>query len=159
MMNWKKIAACAAAAMTLACSVTAMSASAAQKYAYRKGDVNGDKKIDIEDALAISDNIVGNRTIKGAKSLGAADVNFDKKIDIVDLIMVNGWITGNAFADADVNGDLIVTVNDVNAILNHINGKKALTKSQMRWADVNNDKVVDIEDCVMITNYYNEYAK
>ena len=159
MINWKKIAACAAAAMTLACSVTAMSASAAQKYAYRKGDVNGDKKINSVDTTAIYNHISGKKTIKDKRGLGAADVNFDGKIDIVDAVLTVNWANGYVYADADVDGDLVVTNKDAIAIVDHLNGDKALNKSQLKWADVNNDKVVDIEDSVMIMNYYNKYAK
>lgn len=161
-MNFKKIAACAAAAMTLVCGATAMSASAAaqKKFAYAKGDINGDGAINITDFVMINAHIKGINAIKTVKGRGAADVNFDNKIDITDLQMINAHIKCfKALADGDVDADGKVTSYDLYAVMDHITGEEALTKCQCTWADVNYDKTVDVTDYVMLRNYYNKFAK
>ena len=121
-MNFKKIAACAAAAFTLVCSATAMSASAAEKmYAFKLGDVNGDKRIDVTDVSMINAHIRGYYPIKTDKGMGAADVNFDGKIDVEDFNAVSDELLGNKpLAHGDVNGDGDIDVEDAVIIISHI---------------------------------------
>jgi hypothetical protein len=52
-----------------------------------KGDVNGDGKVDIVDALFIAQYTVGSRTLS-PNTLVFADVNGDGKVDIVDALFI-----------------------------------------------------------------------
>ena len=53
-----------------------------------KGDVNGDKLIDILDLVILSRYLAELQTLEG-KSLLAADVNSDGFIDILDLVKIS----------------------------------------------------------------------
>ena len=160
MMNWKKIAACAAAAMTLVCSASAMSASAAEKYAYKKGDINGDGMINVTDLVRINAYVKSIKGVSDSRSLGAADVNFDGKINVSDLIKITAYVKEKkSFADGDVNGDGKITKADVNAVANHVKGIKALTNAQKIHADVKADGVINVTDVTRLAAYYNEFAK
>ena len=55
----------------------------------------------------------------------------------------------------DVNHDNKIDIEDVVAIMNHINGISALDDKYIWAADVNDDGVVDIEDTVIINNHIN----
>ena len=161
-MNFKKIAACAAAALTLVCSATAMSASAAEKmYAFKLGDVNGDKRIDVTDVSMINAHIRGYYPIKTDKGMGAADVNFDGKIDVEDFNAVSDELLGKKpLAHGDVNGDGIITKPDVDAVKNHVTKKKLLTKGQQINAKVDDfSNKVDFDDYAFLLAYYYTYAE
>lgn len=54
---------------------------------YKKGDVNGDGKIDSMDMYLITQHILGNKILKNA-FFTAADTNDDKKIDSMDMYNV-----------------------------------------------------------------------
>ena len=160
MMNWKKIAACAAAAMTLVCSASAMSASAAEKYAYKKGDINGDGIIGAADLVRITAYVKSIKGVSDSRSLGAADVNFDGKINTSDLIKIAAYVKGiKSFADGDVNGDGKITKADVDAVADHVKGIKALKGSALKNADVKPDNSINVTDVTRLAAYYNEFAK
>ncbi len=59
----------------------------------KKGDANGDKKVDIIDLAAIRLDILGLRKLKGNDKLGG-DANGDGKVDIIDLAAVRMAILG-----------------------------------------------------------------
>lgn len=160
MFNFKKIAACAAAAMTLACSVTAMPTSAGtEPFAYIKGDVNGDGRVTMQDHDAIVDIIMA-RKAPSNKSWGAADVNFDHKVDPTDFNIVGLYLkTGQLYANGDVDGDNKVTKKDVKAIADYVNGKRPFFKKQIILSDVNKNNMVTAKDYMLIRNYHFDYSK
>jgi len=55
-----------------------------------KGDVNGDKKVDVNDVTFLVDIILG----RAADTLGTADVNNDKKVDVNDVTYLVDIILG-----------------------------------------------------------------
>jgi hypothetical protein len=54
----------------------------------RRGDVNGDGRVDIEDVLLVLDHIFEVRLITGSNAIAAADVNNDGRIDIEDVLLI-----------------------------------------------------------------------
>ena len=60
---------------------------------FESGDVNGDGKIDVSDAIMVLRNIVGLVELTPAQEL-ATDVNGDGKIDVSDAIMILRYIVG-----------------------------------------------------------------
>ena len=160
MFNFKKIAACAAAAMTLACSVTAMPTSAGWKYVYVKGDVNGDQKVDFNDLSMISLHIKGKRPISTKKGRGAADVNFDGKIDNSDIAKLSYSLKNfQFFADGDLDGDYYVDIYDLTLLEDHVLHGTYLSARQQIWADVEHDGIIDYDDYRLLKKYYNTYSK
>jgi parallel beta-helix repeat protein len=59
----------------------------------KKGDVNGDGKVDITDALFIAQYTVGLRTLTPTQ-LAAGDVNCDGKVDITDALFIAQYTVG-----------------------------------------------------------------
>jgi hypothetical protein len=57
------------------------------------GDVNGDGKINVLDAILINRHTIGLYNIKGAY-LTAADVNRDGKVNVLDAIIINRYTIG-----------------------------------------------------------------
>jgi len=62
-------------------------------YDFMLGDINGDSRIDVSDAILILRNIVG-LTELGLSQMSAADVNGDSRIDVSDAILVLRYIVG-----------------------------------------------------------------
>ena len=60
---------------------------------YTLGDVNGDKKIDISDVVAMVNHILGN-TLSTSFKPQAADINKDSNIDISDVVSLVNMILG-----------------------------------------------------------------
>ncbi|UCE18327.1 MAG: matrixin family metalloprotease [Gemmatimonadota bacterium] len=52
----------------------------------------------------------------------------------------------------DANGDMVVDVVDVLAVINHILGTAPLTGNALLWADCNNDGTINILDALLIVN-------
>lgn len=62
---------------------------------YDLGDVNGDSKIDIEDAVAIIQHINGVTPLSKEQE-ERADVSKDKYIDIDDAVKLISYVNGNS---------------------------------------------------------------
>ena len=62
-------------------------------YEDAKGDVNGDKKADFMDILAINKHRLGKAELTG-KYLKLADVNGDGKVDFMDILQINKYRLG-----------------------------------------------------------------
>lgn len=160
MFNFKKIAACAAAAMTLACSVTAMPTSAGWKYVYVKGDVNGDQKVDISDVCMLQNHVYCRKAISTKKGQGAADINFDGEITMKDLSLLAGYVKKfQFFADGDLDGDYFVDIYDLTLLEDHVLHGTYLSARQQIWADVEHDGIIDYDDYRLLKKYYNTYSK
>ncbi len=160
MFNFKKIAACAAAAMTLACSVTAMPTSAGWKYVYAKGDVNGDQKVDTSDVCMLQNHVFGRKAISTKKGQGAADINFDGEITLKDLSLLAGYVKNfQFFADGDLDGDYCVDIYDLTLLEDHVLCGTYLSARQQIWADVEHDGIIDYDDYRLLKKYYNTYSK
>jgi hypothetical protein len=72
----------------------ASGATVTQNFALTlKGDVNGDGKVDITDALFIAQYTVGLRTLTPTQ-LAAGDVNCDGKVDITDALFIAQYTVG-----------------------------------------------------------------
>ena len=52
----------------------------------------------------------------------------------------------NAAATGDLNGDGVISADDLTILQDHILGKKILTEDQAKVADINGDKSVDVHD-------------
>lgn len=153
-MKFKRIAAFLMASVMTAGAASVMSASASE-VAVRamKGDINGDTDIDIEDYIAVNNHVKGIKAIPDAQ-LARADVNWDGKVDITDVQLISWDINGiRPIRSGNVLGRTYVTNQDLDAIMNHINGVKALTGAKFNRADLNRDKKVDIEDATLLANY------
>lgn len=86
------------AAFVMAAGMAATSASA-QKL----GDVSGDNKTDIEDAVSVINHVNGQKSV-GYMGSASADVNSDGKIDIEDAVLIINNINGlSAIEDKDVS--------------------------------------------------------
>lgn len=78
-------------------AITALTEIAEYSYyaAYTLGNVNGDKVIDVNDALTVIDHIVGNAYLTG-NNLSAANVTpNDSVVDINDVLMIIDYVVGN----------------------------------------------------------------
>jgi hypothetical protein len=153
-MNFRKITAAVMASALMACASSALISSADYFYfKVLKGDINGDTEVDIEDFVLVNNHIKGIKAIPSSR-LAAADVNWDGRVDVTDLQLISYDINGiRPIRSGDVLDNGYVSTKDVKAILNHINGVKALSNSRLKRADVNRDNVVDIEDVALIQNY------
>lgn len=70
---------------------------------------------------------------------------------------ISNHINGiRAIKSGNVLGRNYVSTDDANAIMDHINGKKALKGAALTRADINSDGHVDIIDYVMLNNYLNK---
>ncbi len=153
-MKFKRIAALLMASVMTAGAASVMSASASE-VAVRalKGDINGDTDIDIVDYIAVNNHVKGIKAIPAAQ-LARADVNWDGRVDITDAQLILWDINGvRPIRSGNVLGRSYVTNEDLDAILNHINGKKALTGAKRTRADLNRDGRIDIEDGSLLASY------
>lgn len=78
-------------------AITTLTEIAEYSYyaAYTLGNVNGDKVIDVNDALTVIDHIVGNAYLTG-NNLSAANVTpNDSVVDINDVLMIIDYVVGN----------------------------------------------------------------
>ncbi|MBQ1432392.1 MAG: dockerin type I repeat-containing protein [Ruminococcus sp.] len=58
-----------------------------------KGDVNGDKAVNVTDIALAASHIKGIKALTG-DGLEAADVNGDDKLDVTDIAMIAAHIKG-----------------------------------------------------------------
>ena len=66
--------------------------------------------------------------------------------------------TGISFLLGDANGDGVVSIADVTAIINHINGNTSAAFNE-RAADVNGDKIISIADVTGVINIINSHQQ
>ena len=67
----------------------------------------------------------------------------------------NAWAStgiGLQFYLGDVNGDLILNIQDIVLILHYILGNNELTEFQFFSADMNQDQMIDIFDIIQVVN-------
>ena len=78
----------------------------------------------------------------------------DSRLTAYHIDLGNGEILTGMFGSmpGDVDGDSVVDMRDVVAIVNHILGKSPLDNSKLAAADVNGDGKVTITDAVMLVN-------
>ena len=153
-MKFKRLAALLMASVMTAGAASVMSASASE-VAVRalKGDINGDTDIDILDYIAVINHVNGVKAI-GSAQLARADVNWDGKVDIFDAQLISWDINGiRSIRSGNVLGRTYVTNEDLEAIMDHINGVKALTGAKKTRADLNRDGRIDIEDASLLSTY------
>ncbi|MBO7137051.1 MAG: dockerin type I repeat-containing protein [Bacteroidaceae bacterium] len=105
------------------------------------GDLNGDGKVDIADAVAVLNIIADGKYNKNA------DINNDQKIDIADFVAILNIMTQQSSITGDLNGDGKVDIADAVTVLNIM-----ATGKYDKAADINNDQQVDIADFVSILN-------
>ncbi|MCR5601981.1 MAG: dockerin type I repeat-containing protein [Ruminococcus sp.] len=153
-MNFRKITAAVMASALMACATSALTSSADYYYfKVLKGDINGDTEVDIEDYILVNNHVKGIKAIPSSR-LAAADVNWDGKVDVTDVMLISYDINGvRPIRSGDVLDNGYVSSKDVKAIVNHINGVKALSSSRLKRADVNRDNVVNVVDVALIQNY------
>ena len=108
----------------------------------KEGDLNGDNKVDIADAVTVLNLMSDGSYTK------AADVNGDNKVDIADFVTIlNIMAQGDEGIKGDLNGDKKVDIADAVTVLNIM-----ATGGYTKIADVNGDQKVDIADFVTILN-------
>lgn len=75
------------ALLTVVCMITCFTGNAVTALSTIRGDVNGDKKVDVFDAIAIAQYTVGNKTLTSIQ-LTAADYNADGSVNVFDAIAI-----------------------------------------------------------------------
>ncbi|WP_019679058.1 dockerin type I domain-containing protein [Ruminococcus flavefaciens] len=117
------------------------------------GDVSDNGMIDSNDLDRVLKHINGIKPLKGDE-FTTANVNGDKKVDIEDYNLIKKRLGKAAgFRRGNVLNDNYITTDDTDAVLKHIQGKKALSKDAFIRADVNKDNKVDIVDYRKILEY------
>ena len=153
-MKIKRIASFVLAAAMVGCTASVMSASAAKARSpyyikVMKGDVTGNGRIDKDDLNAVLAHIKGQKALPNNR-ITTADVNWDGKVDIEDAAIIRQNVGVDdeklSYKAGNVEGNNYITSDDVQAIMDHINGKHALDKYEMKRADINSDGKIDIED-------------
>lgn len=113
---------------------------------YKLCDVNGDSKIDNNDAVTLRGKV------SKVKKYKKGDVNLDGKVLNDDVKILENYILGKTtltidqMALSDYNNDGVVNNNDANALAKAISQNYTL-------GDVNLDGTVDIIDVKLINNY------
>lgn len=90
-----------AAACTVLAAVASVTAYAASDT---RGDVNGDKLINVTDITGIAAHIKGIKALD-EDGITQADVNFDDKVDVTDIAMVASHIKGVKALPRDTSSD------------------------------------------------------
>ena len=114
------------------------------------GDVNGDGKVNKDDADDVQKYDAGTGTLTDDEKK-RADVNGDGVIDSGDAVKILNMIIDKNAVFGDVNGDGKLTHEDVDLIKNYDYGIGSLTDAEKKRADVNEDGNVDAGDSVMIS--------
>lgn len=114
------------------------------------GDVNGNGKVDEEDAELVQKYDAGTGSLTDDEKK-RADVNGDGVIDAGDAVKILNMIIDKNGVFGDVNGDGKLTQEDVNLVQNYDAGIGSLTDAEKKRADVNEDGNVDAGDSVMIS--------
>ena len=156
-MKFKRLAALLMASVMTAGAASVMSASAKTPNPYyikvMKGDINGNGRIDKDDIDAVLKHINGKKALPSDR-VTTADVNWDNKVDIEDVsILRSNYYYGTAYKAGNVEGNNYVTSDDVQAILDHINGNYALTAAERKRADIDSNGRINIVDAVKLQNY------
>ncbi|MBQ6035577.1 MAG: dockerin type I repeat-containing protein [Ruminococcus sp.] len=158
-MKFNKIAAILMASVMTAGAATVMGAAAAKESSSSpavramKGDINGDTDIDIEDLQAVTWHVKGIKAIPASR-LARADVNWDGKVDVTDISLISYDINGiSPIRSGNVLGRSYVTNEDLDAIIDYINGVDPLTKAERTRADLNKDGKINVTDAVLLSRY------
>ncbi len=98
---------------------------------------------------------IANITLKpGTIGLTQLDLSVQQLLDhsgkAINYNINNGSFNNTKLAKGDINGDGILDIKDVLAIMDHIVNNKVLNGDQIIAADVNNDTKVDVEDALSI---------
>jgi len=121
------------------------------------GDVNGDGKIDYQDAMEALQCATGNKKLT-KKQRKAADVNGNGKVDKKDATLILEYSVGKREVFpvrpyGDVNGDGKIDYIDAMEALQCATGNRKLTKKQRKAADVTGDGKIDKNDATLILRY------
>lgn len=114
----------------------------------RVGDVNGDGKINTDDAVKLQKYILGAQSLD-EQSYYASDVLLDGTVDVFDLTLEKRLVL---YPMGDVNMDQKINTADVTAITKFMNKTGTLTNEGKERADVNYDGVIDGVDITLIKN-------
>ena len=114
----------------------------------RVGDVNGDGKINTDDAVKLQKYILGAQSLD-EQSYYASDVLLDGTVDVYDLTLEKRLVI---YPMGDVNMDQKINTADVTAITKFMNKAGTLTNEGKVRADVNYDGVIDGVDITLIKN-------
>ena len=121
----------------------------AKSASYKRGDVNLDGNIDLQDIELLS-NYLNKKTNFSMVQLQVADYNVNGTIEINDLNDLNDFLNNKDNSSnpslGDVNSDKIVNDTDVIIIKKYIEGKYKFNSDQIKNADINSDGVVDAFD-------------
>ena len=114
------------------------------------GDVNGDGKVNKDDADDVQKYDAGTGTLTDAAKK-RADVNGDGVIDAGDTVKILNMIVDKNAVFGDVNGDGKLTQEDVDLIKKYDAGTGTLTDDEKKRADVNGNGDIDVNDSLMIS--------
>ena len=121
----------------------------AKSASYKRGDVNLDGNIDLQDIELLS-NYLNKKTNFSMVQLQVADYNVNGTIEINDLNDLKDFLNNKDNSSnpslGDVNSDKIVNDTDVIIIKKYIEGKYKFNSDQIKNADINSDGVVDAFD-------------
>ena len=117
------------------------------------------EKLEDADALfSMCESIKGgNGTTYDWKNISSDDFKTYARIDKPGQ---KGYLTDKNYvkpapALGDISGDGAIDVEDAVMVIGHVNGNKALTDDEAKYADVDKNGVVDIEDAVAIIAHVN----
>lgn len=122
---------------------------------YNKGDVNGDRKIDIRDVSLLAQICTNKDNGFTQEQLNKADVNMNGKVQITDVAMLLRYVTATGVKsneqlldvlNCDFNNDGKVNKYDYNALEN------AMKNQYSSKYDINNDGIVNIRDLAKFTS-------
>lgn len=114
------------------------------------GDVNGDGKVNKDDADDVQKYDAGTGTLTDDEKK-RADVNGDGVIDAGDTVKILNMIIDKNAVFGDVNGDGKLTQEDVDLIKKYDAGTVSLTDAEKKRADVNGNGDIDVNDSLMIS--------
>ena len=114
------------------------------------GDVNGDGKVNKDDADDVQKYDAGTGTLTDDEKK-RADVNGDGVIDAGDTVKILNMIIDKNAVFGDVNGDGKLTQEDVDLIKKYDAGTVSLTDAEKKRADVNGNGDIDAGDSLMIS--------
>lgn len=112
-----------------------------------KGDINFDGLVTEED-LAILDAAIKKLVVLNKDAQIAADLTKDRKVTVKDLDELRKVLSTRILGD--VNGDGMITEDDLKALLDMINGKLKLDLRCLSNADISGDGKVDIIDLQLL---------
>lgn len=131
----------------------------AKEAKYRRGDVNLDGNIDIQD-IKMLNKYLKKQTTLTTLQLNVADYNANGIIDINDLNELETYLDedhANRSAVGDINLDGIVDSNDVILLDKYVQKQIKLTANQLSFADIDESGNVNGDDVILLAKKISDF--